>query len=35
MALGLLEECVKGNYYARFHTPSYHCNRVKHLDMNC
>ena len=31
----LLEECVKGNYYARFHTPSYHCCRVKHLDMNC
>ena len=23
----LLEECVKGNYYARFHPPSYHCCR--------
>ena len=31
----LLEECVKGYYYARFHTSSYHCYREKHLDMNC
>ena len=27
----LLEVCVKGNYYARFHTPSYHCYRVSTL----
>ena len=31
----LLDECVKGDYYARFHPPSYHSYRVKHLDMNC
>ena len=27
----LLEECVKGNYFARFHTPSFHCYRVSTL----
>ena len=27
----LLEVCVKGNYYARFYTPSYHCYRVSTL----
>ena len=27
----LFEVCVKGNYYARFHTPSYHCYRVSTL----
>ena len=31
----VLEECVKDNYYVRFHTPSYHCCSEKHLDMNC
>ena len=31
----LLEECVKDNHYARFHTPSNHCCREKHTDMNC
>ena len=27
----LLEVCVTGNYYARFHTPSYHCYRVSNM----
>ena len=27
----LLEVCVKGNYYARFHPHSYHCYRVSTL----
>ena len=27
----MLEECVKDNYYARFHTPSYHCCRKMHF----
>ena len=27
----LLKVCVKGNYYARFHTPSNHCYRVSTL----
>ena len=27
----VLEECVKDNYYARFHTPSYHCCREMHF----
>ena len=34
----LLEECVKGNYYARFHPHSYHCCRemkfISRLDVN-
>ena len=28
----VLEECVKGNYYARFHTHSYHCYRGMHFN---
>ena len=28
----LLEECVKNNYYARFHFYSYHCCREMHLN---
>ena len=35
----LLEECVKDNYYARFHPHSYHCCKVMkfipRLDANC
>ena len=35
----LLEECVKGNYYARFHPHSYHCCKemkfIPRLDANC
>ena len=27
----VLEECVKGNYFARFHTHSYHCCREMHF----
>ena len=27
----MLEECVKDNYYARFHTQSYHCYRDLYL----
>ena len=34
----LLEECVKDNYYARFHLHSYHCcsemNFISRLDVN-
>ena len=33
-----LEECVKDNYYARFHLHSYHCcremNLISRLDVN-
>ena len=35
----LLEECVKDNYYARFHPHSYHCCKemkfIPRLDANC
>ena len=35
----LLEECVKANYYARFHPHSYHCCKemkfIPRLDANC
>ena len=35
----LLEECVKDNYYARFHPHSYHCCKemkfIPRLDVNC
>ena len=35
----LLEECVKENYYARFHPHSYHCYKeikfIPRLDANC
>ena len=41
----LLEECVKDNYYARFHPHSYHCckeikfiprlDKFSRLDANC
>ena len=35
----LLEECVKDNYYARFHPQSYHCCKemkfIPRLDANC
>ena len=35
----LLEECVKDNYYARFHLHSYHCCKemkfIPRLDANC
>ena len=27
----MLGECFKGNYYARFHTQSYHCYREMHF----
>ena len=27
----MLKECVKGNYYARFHTHIYHCFRERHF----
>ena len=27
----LLEECVKDNYYGRFHLHSYHCYREMHF----
>ena len=34
----MLEECVKGSYYAKFHTHSYQCCRELHfnsrLDVN-
>ena len=34
----LLEECVKDNYYARFHSHSYHCCKemkfIPRLDVN-
>ena len=34
----LLEECVKDNYYARFHPHSYHCSKemkfIPRLDIN-
>ena len=34
----LLEECVKDNYYARFHAHSYHCCKemkfIPRLDVN-
>ena len=34
----LLEECVKDNYYARFHPHSYHCCKemkfIPRLDVN-
>ena len=26
------QECVKGNYYARFHTHSYHCYREMYFN---
>ena len=28
----VLKEYVKGNYYARFHTHSYHCYKEMHLN---
>ena len=35
----VLEECVRGNYYARFHTHICHCYREMHfnsrLNINC
>ena len=35
---GLLQECVKDKYYARFHLHSYHCcremNFISRLDVN-
>ena len=27
----MVEECVKVNYYARIHAPSYHCCREVHF----
>ena len=27
----VVEECVKENNYAKFHTPSYHCCREMHF----